>query len=324
MPTPLGTDTVSSISRRVILPTITDVAYNGNALFYRLNKANKKQISGGRWVEAGFIASKWANGGWYDGFDELDVSPNDTVINGAWEMKHAYVPISVAGTTLNECNTPEAVINLLELQGKQARMKMADILGDAVHGSAVSNAKKVDGLTDIVDNGSVATSYAGLVRASNTFLNAQYDSSTATLTLASLNSMVSSCSFGGHSPTLILSRKEQYNRAWTLLVANQRFNAPLQAADQVLANAGFTNILFNNIPWVLDEKVIDGPNTSNSAILFLNEDYLDLYIENQGDFAMSDFEKPINQNALVSKLYWDGNLVCLRPQAQGIMTNVSA
>src|SRR3954471_5691329 len=153
MPNIIGVDTVTSISRSYILPTITDVAYNGNALFYRLNAANKKSVAGGTHIEAPFIVSKWANGGWDSGYDELDVSPNDTVINGGWDMKSAYVPVTVDGTTLTKCNAPEAVVNLLTLQWDQARMKMADLLGDGVYSDTVTDTKKIDGLKGVVDNG---------------------------------------------------------------------------------------------------------------------------------------------------------------------------
>jgi hypothetical protein len=324
MPTIIGTDTVTSISRRVILPTITDVAYAGNALFYRLNAANKKQIAGGTHVEAPFITSKWANGGWYTGYDELDVTPNDTVVNGGWDMKSAYVPVTVDGTTLTKCNTPEAVVNLLSLQWDQARMKMADVLGDGVYSDIVSDSKKIDGLKGVVDDGSVSTSYAGLVRSANTWLNAQRDSSTSTLTLAAIHTMISSCSVGGHSPTLILSRKEQWNRVWTILQLLQRFQIQPVLSDQQIGSAGYTNLYVDNIPMMIDDKVFDGPNTTNSAILFLNEDFLDLYIANGIDFEMEDFARPINQDAMTAKLYWRGNLICTRPNVQGIMTNVSA
>jgi hypothetical protein len=324
MPTIIGVDTVTSISRRVILPTITDVAYGGNALFYRLNAANKKQIAGGTHVEAPFIVSKWSNGGWYTGYDELDVSPSDTVINGGWDMKSAYVPVTVDGTTLTKCNTPEAIVNLLTLSWDQARMKMADILGDGVYSDGVTNPKVIDGLKGVVDNGAVATTYAGLLRSANPWLNAQVDSTTATLTLVAMRTMVGNCTVGGHSPTVILGRKEQYNRLWTLLQNSQRFVVQPVASDSQIGSAGFTNLYFDNIPFIVDDKCFDGPNASNSAILFLNEDYLDLYIANGIDFELEDFARPINQDAMTGKLYWRGNLLCTRPAVQGIMTAVAA
>lgn len=320
MPTLIGTNAVNSLSRRHILPVIVDQVYNTNALFWRLNQANKKYISGGVHVEVPMMYAELTNGGPYQGYDLLDVAPNDTIKNGGWDIKQHYVPVTVDGLTLAKCNTPEAVVNLLKVQWEQARMQMASNLGDGLYSDTVTNTKEIDGLKGAVDAGSVATSYAGLVRSTNTWLNSQVDSSTATLTMASLRTMVSNCTVGGHSPTIILSRKEQYNRLWKLMQDQQRFITP----DQTMTNAGFQNISFDGIPWVLDSKVFDGPSASNSAILFLNEDVIQLACFSNTDFMMEDFQKPINQDAMTGRLTWYGNLMVLNTQVQGKMTNVSA
>jgi hypothetical protein len=320
MPTLIGTNAVNSLSERYVLPVIVDQIYNGNALFWRLNQANKKAIQGGTHVEAPMMYAEFTNGGPYQGYDLLDIAPNDTVKNGGWDIKQYYVPVTVDGLTLTKANSPDAVVNLLKLQWEQARMQMASNLGDGLYSDGVTNAKEIFGLKGAVDAGGVATSYAGLVRAQNTWLNSQVDSTTATLTLTAARSMVSSCTRGGHSPSLILSRKEQYDRMWALLIANQRYASD----NETLTNAGFANLAFDHIPWVIDDKVFDGPNASNSAILFLNEDVIQLAIFGNTDFTMEDFQKPVNQNAMVGKLYWDGELMVLNTQVQGKMTNVSA
>lgn len=320
MPTLIGTNAVSSLSRRHILPVIVDQIYGSNALFFRLNAANKKYISGGMHVEVPFMYQEFTNGGPYQGYDLLDVAPNDTVKNGGWDIKQHYVPVTVDGLTLAKCNTPEAVVNLLTLLWEQARMQLASNLGDGIYSDIVTNSKEIDGLKGAVDAGSVSTSYAGLTRAANTWINSQVDSSTSALTLLSIRSMISNCTRGGHTPTIILSRKEQYNRVWKLMQDAQRFIT----TDEAMTTAGFTNIAVDNIPWVIDEKVFDGPNTSNSAILFLNEDTIQLATFSNTDFYMEDFQKPVNQDAMVGKLLWYGNLMILNPKVQGKMTNVSS
>lgn len=318
MPTLIGTNAVTSLSRRHILPVIVDQVYGTNALYWRLNQANKKYISGGTQVEVPFMYSEFTNGGPYQGYDVLDVAPNDTVKNGGWDIKQHYVPVTVDGLTLAKCNTPDAVVNLLTVLWEQARMQMADNLGVGLYSDG-SNAKEIDGLKGAVDAGSVTTSYAGLTRSSNTWINSQVDSSTATLTLLSIRNLISSCTKGGHTPTILLSRKEQYNRVWALLQPVQRFIT----TDETMTNAGFQNISVDNIPWVLDDKVFDGPNSSNSAILALNEDVIQLATFSNTDFFLEDFQKPVNQDAMVGKLLWYGNLMILNPSTCGKMTNVS-
>lgn len=323
MPTLFGTDTATSISRHVILPYITDQVYGRNAFFFRLNASGKKMYSGGLHIEAPFIYDTWDNAQAYSGYDLLDTTPQDTVKNGGWDIKQYNIAVSLSGRDLLRCNTPLAVANLITLQTKQAQMGLANKLGTDLHGTATSNAKLIDGLKDIVDNGSVATSYAGLVRSSNTYLNADIDSSTATLTIASLRTAIGDASKGGHVPSIILSRQEQYNRFHALGVSNQRYNAPA-GGDAQLLNAGFQNLLMDGIPWVVDDKVTDGPNSSNSKILILNEEYFQLAIAGDTDFSMTDWIVPPNQNAMVQHLRWWGNVICTAPQTNAALTNVSA
>ena len=109
MATPIGTNEVNSISRRYIYPTLVDNVYRSNLMFFRLNARNKKILQGGYQIEVPLVYAKFAAGGWYQGFDVLDVSPSDTVKNAAFDWKQAYTPVSVDGLTLIRTDSPEAI-----------------------------------------------------------------------------------------------------------------------------------------------------------------------------------------------------------------------
>lgn len=323
MATPIGADTVTAISRRYIMPEIVDNIYNSNPVFFRLNAANKRIVRGGTQIEVPLMYARFASGGAYQGFDLLNVAPSDTVKNGAWDWRQHYVNVTVDGLTLIKTDSPEAIANFIQLYFAQAEMEMAENLAIGLWSDG-SGAKEIDGLEGAVDDGTVLTTYGGLARATNTFWNSQVDAATAALTLASLQSMFGNSSEGGRHPTLIASRQEQYNRFWNLNVVNQDFPSQPAGQDEQLAQAGFTNQLFNGVPWVVDSHVFDGPNASNSAIVFLNEDYLYWAVSPRADFYLEDFQTPVNQDAMVAKMLWAGNLVVTNVARQGKMTNVSA
>ena len=113
---------------------------------------------------------------------------------------------------------------------------------------------------------------------------------------------------GGKAPTIIVSRDDQYARYWGIVQAKQNFYVQAGGHDEQLASAGFTNLLFNNVPWVTDSHVPDGTGSSNSEIYMLNEEYIDLCVSPRADFRLDDFQKPHNQDAMVSNLYWAGEL----------------
>ncbi|MGI9609648.1 MAG: phage major capsid protein [Acidimicrobiia bacterium] len=323
MATPVGVNVVTSIARRFIMPTIVDTVFSSNPLFYRWNAGNKRIVTGGTQIELPFMYSRFGNGGPYQGYEVLDVAPNDTVKSGAWDWKQQYVPVTVDGLTLIKTDSPESIANIIEQQFAQAELEMRENLAVGIWSDG-TGAKQIDGLEAAVDDGGVATTYAGLTRASNTWLNATDDSTTATLTLAALQSMHGSVGEGGRQATIIVSRQEPYNRYWNLLQEFQRFPTQPGGHDQQLAAAGFSNLLFNGTPWVVDSHVFDGPDSSNSAIVFLNEDYINWVVSPRADFYLEDFQKPVNQDAMTAKLLWAGNLVCQNPGRQGKLTAIAA
>lgn len=323
MATPIGANVVTALARHYVMPEIVDNIYGSNPIFYRINQANKKIVRGGTQIEQPLMYKRFASGGPYQGYDVLNVAPSDTIKNGAWDWKQQYVNVTVDGLTMIKVDSPEAIANFLQAYFQQAEEEMAENLGTGIWSSG-TNAKQIDGFGVAIDDGTTALTYAGLLRSANTFLNSQIDSSTATMTLASLQSMFGRTSSGGRHPTLIVSRQEQYNRYWALVAANQDFPVGPSGHDEQLASAGFTNMLFNNVPWVIDSHVFDGPNASNSAVVFLNEDYVNWAVSPRADFYLEDFQTPVDQDAMVAKMLWAGNLVIPNTQRQGKMTALTA
>lgn len=324
MATVIGTDALTSLSRTLVLPEITDVIYNSNVTFFRANNSWRVKRKGGLHVEIPWMYADFTNGGPFQGYQLFDLSPNDTVKNGALDWSYYYKPITIDLPSIVRANSPEAIADIVGVLFSQAAMSMADDLGTDLMGDGTGSNGPLVGLKAAIDDGGVAATYAGLTRASNTWLNSTDDSSTATLTLASLQSMFGNVKEGGRAPTLLASRAEQYNRYLALCQTVQRFVVNAGGADEQLASAGFTNALFNNVPWVDDTKVFDGPNTSNSAILFMNEDYIELEVLDGLDFVMEDFMRPPNQAAYTTQLMWGGQLVCKNPARQGVMRALTA
>lgn len=322
MATPIGTNVVTSIARRYIMPEVVDNIYGSNVLFYRLNKAKKKLVQGGTQIEVPLMYSVLGTGGPYQGYDVLDVVPSDTIKNAAFDWKQYYVNVTVDGLTLIKTDSPEAIANFIKLYFEQATMQMADNLGTGLFTDTTSNTKAIDGLKGAVDDATVATTYGGLSRSTNTWWKSRADTSTATLTLASLQSMYGGVSSGGRKPSLIISGQDQYNRFWALNQTLQRY--PAGAGDEQLAQAGFSNLLFNGTPWVVDSHTNAGINSTNTSIYFLNEDYINFAVSPRADFYLEDFQAPVNQDAMVAKLLWAGNVVFSNCARQGVMTDVGA
>jgi hypothetical protein len=326
MATPVGTAIVTGLSRRFIIPTIADNVYPSNLLFFRLNALNKKILQGGYQIEGPLMWKTFANGGPYQGFDLLDTSPNDTIQNAAWDWRQYYIPISIDGLTLARMDSPEAVVNGLQVLFSQAQMQMAENLGVGVWSDAKTNLKAIDGVAGAVDDSTNTTTYGGLSRTTFPFWKSQAITTTASFASTGLNDMMSmygNCTAGGRHPTIIATTQAIYNAAWKASTPGQAFPVQPEGHDEQLAQNGFTNILFNGIPMTVDSHVTT-PASSIGQIYFLNEDYFWLYVNRRADFSMREFREPINQDAMVAFLLWMGQLVCLNPSRQGKITVTAA
>ena len=270
----------------------------------------KKMVQGGLQVEVPLMYRGFAAGGYYQGFDLLDVSPSDTVLNAAFDWKQAYVPVSVDGLTLIRADSPEQVVNFLSVYFEQAGMQLAEILGTGIWSSG-TNTKSIDGIPLAVDTGTVTgvNVYGGINRSTSTFWAGQIDSTT-TISLTALQTGFGNATQGGRHPTIIITTQAIYNRYWGLNTSGQAFPVQPTGHDEQLAQSGFSNLLFNGVPFLVDSHV------PANNLFMLNEDYWFLYVNPRADFNMKEFREPVNQDAMTSQVLWAGNLVCANPQRQ--------
>jgi hypothetical protein len=316
----IGKDTLTSIARHHILPQVTDNAYlKNNALLYRLIRSNKRMIQGGTQIEIPMMYQRFNTGGTYRGFDVLNVAPQDTIKNAYVDWKQHYVTFAVDGLSLIKTDSPLAIANLLQLLGQQMYMEMGENLAAGVYSDGVTDVKDIDGLGAIV---SASNIYGGINRANEAWFRATIDSGTNTLTLAKMRGLFGDATFGGTHPTIWFGNGTNYNRLYALNLSTNgygvQYNREPGGHDEVLAQAGFTNLLFENVPFVRDD------NAPDDTIYALNENFLSLVVSPRADFYLSDFEKPTNQDAYISTLLWAGNLICMNAKTQAAFTALSA
>ena len=319
--TPIGTNTVTALSRRLILPRIVDNVYNSNVLFYRWYHANKFVQQGGTQIEQPLMYTRMAAGGSYSGYQLLNVTPSDTVQNAAFPWAQYYSPVTIDGLTLLRADSPIAIADFVATQFKQSEMDLSDLLGTGLWSDG-ANANDIQGVRLAVDNGTISSSYGAINHSGNTWWNAQIDSTTTTMTLLALQSLFGSCTQGGRAPTIIFSTQANYNRYWNLNLSPQQFPVQPGGKDMQLAQAGFENLLFNGVPWLVDSHI---PTTGTEGnIFFLNEDYIQIVTAARADFHLQDFQTPVNQDAMTALLIWAGQLVFSNIQRQGKFTAITA
>lgn len=312
----IGADTITSIARQYIMPEITDNVYlNNNALLYRLIRGNKRMIQGGTQIEIPLLYKRFNVGGTYRGFDTLNTAPQDTVRNAYVEWKQHYVSFAIDGLTLIKTDSPLAIANIINMQGQQMYMEMGENLSAGIFADGVTDPKDIDGLGAII---SASNMYAGIDRSAETWWRATVDSSTATLGLTEMRGLFGNATYGASHPTIWFGNGTNYNRLYALNLSTSGYSVDYVRQpgghDEVLAQAGFTNLIFENVPFVRDD------NMDDSDIYALNENFLSLVVSPRADFYLRDFEQPTNQDAYVSTLLWAGNLICMNARTQAAFT----
>ena len=105
-----------------------------------------------------------------------------------------------------------------------------------------------------------------------------------------------------------------------------QYTQPTAVVDQSLASGGFSGGWYRNQPWLVDEHIAStGTLPGNGGVLFfLNESYLELIVNENGDFEVGDFQQPTNQFVITSLTYVALNLICTNPQLMGDFTALTA
>jgi hypothetical protein len=227
------------------------------------------------------------------------------------------VPVTVDELTLARWDHPEAVASGLTFLFEQAEAEMYENLVTGCWSDAVTNVKAIDGLKGAVDNGGVASTYGGLSRTANPWWNAQVDSTTTTLSTISMRTIVGNCTVGGRHPTVIFTTQFIYKRYWNLIQPNQAWPIQPQGADEQKAQAGFTNIVFDGIPIIVDSHV------PANHVFYLNERYLYLFVKSGWEMKLNDFIQPPNQFVYTSLLAWFGQMILANPSRSGKQTAVT-
>lgn len=293
MATPQGANSLTAFSQRYLFKDgISDLVYGSNPLFQRWNSGRRKTISGGYQWEVPLIHRKFGIGGSFQGWDQNDVSPQDTAITAAWDPKQSYTAVSIDKGTLRKANSPEGTYDLLKVQFDQAKMDLGDKLGTQLQSDG-TNAKDLDGMKLAIDDGGVATNYAGVSRTTYTSWRATEDASTSALTEAALQSNILTVTQGGQSPTILYSRTDNYARMLALGDTYVQLPVGSGGADEVLFTSGHTGVLVLNTPYMIESHTFDGANSSNSAIVGINERWVDLGVMNGAEFTMSPFESAV-------------------------------
>jgi len=346
---------LSALTRDKFLPILVDNIFNSNVITFRLLK-NAEKLDGGKKIITPLEYGKNTAQGFYSGYDVLNTTPSDPITAAEWDWKMAYATISISSEDELKNSGDSQVLSLLKAKMRNAEKSLKDMFGNSVFGSdqaapgygtpagneitqllgaKFNAASGVSGnIPADVDSGtacnnsiiSIDRSLGGILSTTaenNTWWNSNVlpfqatvpswtDLITATngtsFLMKKMTQMYGKCTIDNDSPDLIVTTQVIFDAYESSLQANKRFEGTSDLAD-----AGFQTLRFKGAEVVVDSHVPDG------VMLFLNSRYMDFKVHSKRNFTFEDFQKPINQDSRVAKIFWMGNLTCTNPRMQGAL-----
>jgi hypothetical protein len=328
------------------MTTVVDNVGLANALFWKLNqKGFKRRQKGGERIEVPLRMTKSTAGGWYDGFDLLDTSASDPLTKAwfPWRQMHYSVILSRLEEVKNSSG-PTQLINMLQALFDDAEDAMTQDITEAMFGSPGDDAKQCDGLESLVAEdptsatagrdgdgkiGAIDQSVEAWWRNKKqgnggTSLEWVFDntSGSAPTGWTALENLYQNCSKGGgargkREPDIGISNQVFYQNYLSGLAPQRRFTS------SKMANAGFRNIMYNDLPITWDESMVtpSSPAGVLSALYMLNTHFMHWVVESSTDFYKTPFVRPANQDARIAQILLYGNLTVSARRKHGIFVD---
>lgn len=301
-------DQISAITLKYYVPKMYDNIFNSNPLLQRHKKKSYEKVDGGVSVMVPLNYAVPTASGWYAGYDTLSTSDNDQITAAEYSWKQLYTNISISRLDELKNSGDAAILGLVKNKVKIAEKQMEDLLGTGLFSNA-TDAKSIVGLRQII---ATANTVGGISQSANSWWQSQVDSTTTTLSLAAMMTQFNLATINSAAPSVLIGTRSIYNSYYALLQPQQRFS------DSDTAAGGFASLLFNGAPMIPDS------HCPSSNLFMLNEDYLHLWVHKDEDMRFEPFQKPINQNVKVAKIYWMGAYGTSNARLHGLLSAVTA
>tara|TARA_R100001509_G_C4871085_1_gene216712 strand:- start:199 stop:1140 length:942 start_codon:yes stop_codon:yes gene_type:complete len=292
--------------------TLSDNVSNHNALLRRLREnGNQTSVTGRDIVRE----LEYADNGtvqFYSGYETLDVSPSDVLSAAVFDYKQLAGNVTISGLEQVKNSGTEAIINLLEARINVLEKSMMNSLSTSIYSDGTgSSGKEVGGLQLIVADAGTGT-VGGINSSTYTFWqNVQTTATSSAFSTsnvqADMNNIYLQLVRGADSPDLVMAGTNAYKAFLGSLQAIQRITS------DDLANSGFTSVQYLNSDVVFDSSC------NTDRMYFLNTDYLRLEVAASRDFVPGEAKMSVNQDAMVTPMFWSGNLTCSNRALQGVI-----
>jgi hypothetical protein len=293
--------------------SLADNVSNENALWAWLNSRGRiKRIQGGYEIVEPLDYGGNTNFTRYAGYEPFGVGAQEVLTAAKWDWKQAAISITASGKELRMNSARAQLIDLAEARINSARRDMANSLSvDTYSLGTADGGKQIGGMQQLITSNGEGT-VGGIDSATWPFWANKFKdgagATAATITLR-MNELWLDTKRGTDKTDLITSSNELYALYWNSLQDKQRY------ASEDKAVAGFQSLMYVTASIVND----GGSGIPANTMYFNNSKYMKLVVHRDADMAVLEDRKPVNQDAVVIPIIWQGNLALSNRARQGVL-----
>ena len=305
----LNYDSVAAIARESYIPKLADNVMTSSFLFQDL-KANPDTFQGGTKIIQPLRYARH-RGGSYAEWDLMDVRPKETRTAAVFDWKHIYANISISKQQELEVSGKEAVLNLLQVETEGAEETLIDLCSTSAFNDG-TNTVDPHGLRKIV---AIDRSLGGIDSTTYTWWDAvtaaavDSDYTTTNLTETNLTNPSSPyfilkvmrriwnrCTNNNKQPDTTYMSEGMFNVYEAVLQPYAVYNREPTGRIKMAADGGFQVLEYKGEPVLLEKYCPAG------FFFFIRSEYLNMYLHEKDSFNMGDFQKPVNQQAMIAQV----------------------
>ena len=282
----------------------------------------------------------------FNGFDQLPTSQQPVSVNMTFYPTFVATNVALAGSDLSINETPMQTLNLMKTTMESRSQDAADDVGNFLQGDGTSfGGKAPSGLANTIDNGTVASTYGGLSRASYTGLNSTVTASGGTISLVKVRTLWNAISDGPVIPDFIITDYTTWGYFEQLQTAYQRNNQDFSPANRTVSQtSGYTEQRWDGMIISRDKKITtgnfymlnlgqtlhwyglkwyEGNRVSPKAKDIKGNVYEDSIYAPGDAFSWTGMIRSYNQGTVNGFMILGGQLVCTAPFRNGVLTGVA-
>lgn len=298
---------------------LADTVSLNNILLYEMRRRGRdRTIGGGRVISQPIMMGEEnSNFQWYVGREGLNVAGQEVLTSAEFPWKQYACGVSISGLEMLMNDGKEQVISMMKARVQHAEKTIVNQMHRSAHGDGTGySGKEFAGLALLVSEVAGST-VAGINSATSPWWDNKRKILGSAPTKATIYEdmlgLFLQTSRGTDKPNLIISDNGYYSVFSASLQAQQRF------MDRKLASAGFSNIMFENVPVVPDGGM---GGFAPEGMRFLNLETIEIIMHSKrNNVVLGGPRRPLTEDSETVIIAGMGNWCIENRMLNGVLTN---